>query len=128
MRALLERNLRDADLSFPAWTVLVLTHPSLLSPEQIAQRQIGGHIVASADETRQAIGELVTAGLARASENGMLAHTEKGAVLFEELSGSISEITRALYGDLPGADLEATHRTLVEIARRANGLLSSSRP
>lgn len=35
MRALLEQILREADLSFPAWTTLVFTNASPLTIEQV---------------------------------------------------------------------------------------------
>lgn len=57
----------------------------------------------------------------------MLMHTDKGSILFKELGGKVKDITQGLYGDLPSADLEATHRTLLEVAKRANSLLSSSK-
>jgi len=127
MRALLERHLQDAGLSFPAWTVLVFTNTSPLSIEQVVQRQISGHVVSGADEARQAIQKLTETGLIIADESDMLMHTDKGATLFQELSGKVKDITQSLYGDLPSADLEATHRTLLEIAKRANNFLSSSK-
>jgi hypothetical protein len=126
MRELLERHLHDAGLSFPAWTALVFTNAAPLTIEQITQRQISGHVVSGADETRQAIAKLTDTGLIAANGSDMLTHTEKGSALFNELSGKVKRITQALYGDLPIADLEATHRTLLEIAKRAGSLLSST--
>lgn len=128
MRALLERNLQSAELSFPAWTVLVFTNASPLTVDQIAQRQISGHVVSSLNEARLEIDHLIQAGLIEASESGAQSHTDRGSALFNELSGKVKDITQSLYGDLPGADLEATHRTLLEIAKRANGILTSSKP
>jgi len=128
MRALLERNLQSAELSFPAWTVLVFTNVSPLTVDQIAQRQISGHIVPSINEALLEIDHLIQAGLIKANESGALSHTDKGSALFNELSGKVKDITQSLYGDLPGTDLEATHRTLLEIAKRANGILTSSKP
>lgn len=127
MRAVLERHLQDAGLSFPAWTVLVFTNASPLTVDQIAQRQISGHVVSGIDGTRLEIDRLIQAGLIKA-ESGALSHTDKGSALFNELSGKVKDITQSLYGDLPGADLEATHRTLLEIAKRANDILISSKP
>ena len=127
MRALLERNLREADLSFSAWTALVFTNSSPLTSEQVAQRQISGHVVASTDEAQQEINKIIQAGLIKMNESGVLMHTDKGAAIFQQISGKVKEIAQSLYGDLPLSDLETTHRTLLEIANRANGLLSSSK-
>jgi len=84
-------------------------------------------VVSGADEARQAIEKLTEAGLIAANENDILTQTDKGSALFKELSGKVKNLTQTLYGDLPSADLEATHRTLLEIAKRANSLLSSSK-
>jgi hypothetical protein len=127
MRALLERHLQGAGLSFPAWTVLVFTIASPLTVDQIAQRQISGHIVSNINEAQLEIDRLLQADLIKASESGELSHTDKGSALFNELSGKVKDITQSLYADLPGADLEATHRTLLEIAKRANAILTSSK-
>lgn len=127
MRAILERHLQGAGLSFPAWTALVFTKVAPLTCDQVAHRQIGGHVVSGEDEARQSIQELIEAGLIAADENELLAHTDRGAALFSELSGKVKDIAQALYGDLPIIDLEATHRTLLEIAKRANAMLSSSK-
>ena len=127
LRALLEHHLQNAGLSFPAWTTLVFTNASPLSVEQVAQRQISGHVVSGADEARKAIQKLTDTGLMEINESGILAHTYKGSILFKGVSDHVKVITQTLYGDLPSADLDATHRTLLEIARRANGLLASSK-
>lgn len=127
MRALLERQLREADLSFPEWTALVFTNASPLMTDQVSQRQIDGHVVSNAEDSLTAIKKLVAAGMLSADESGLLSHTDTGSALFKRLSSKIKDITDALYGDLPVADLEATHRTLLEIAKRANSLLSASK-
>ena len=71
MRSLLERHLQDAGLSFPAWTALVFTNASLLTIEQVAQRQISGHIVSGTDEARQVIERLTETGLITANERSV---------------------------------------------------------
>lgn len=128
MRALLERHLQDVRLSFPGWISLVFTNASPLTVDQIAQRQLSGHVVSSIDEVRLEIDTLLQAGLLKASGSGALSHTDEGSALFIELSGKVKDVTQSLYGDLPSEDLEATHRTLLEIAKRANGILTSSKP
>lgn len=124
MRALLEQKLHRANLSFAEWTVLAFTNAAPLNSEQIVQRQIGGHIVTDAAAAQKPINNLISAGLITANQGNMLMHTEKGKVVFKTLSDEVAEITRALYGDLPIADLDTTHRTLTEIARRANNFLA----
>lgn len=128
MRALLEQNIQEAKLSFPAWTALVFINASPLTFDQIAQRQISGRIVPSAADSRREIDGLIDTGLVSVDDRDVLTHTGKGSVLFAQLSGKVKDITQALYGDLPSMDLETTHRTLLEITKRANGLLSSPKP
>lgn len=126
MRALLEQALQKTDLSFPDWTVLVFTNATPLSAEQLTRRHLSGHVVTDAADTEKSIARLIKAGWLVASDNNiMLGHTEKGAALFRTISDQIKEITQTLYGDLPHADLETTHRTLTEIARWAGSLLKA---
>lgn len=123
LRELLEQKLKSANLSFPEWTVLVFTNGSPMSSEQVVQREITGHVVANISNAQDSINHLISAGLISNNQNNMLVHTEKGASIFMPLSTEIEGVTRSLYGDLPIADLDATHRTLTEIAKRANNLL-----
>jgi DNA-binding MarR family transcriptional regulator len=123
MRALLEQKLQSANLSFAEWTVLAFSAAPLSSSEVI-QRQIAGHVVADAAGAQESIDSLVQAGFLATSQGDVLAHSDKGKSVFTHLSGEVEGITRRLYGDLPIADLEATHRTLMEIAKRANNLLA----
>jgi hypothetical protein len=120
MRALLERKLQGANLSFLEWTTLVFSSASHLSSEQVVQQQIGSRVAADAAEAHSAISALVAAGFMAIDSDNMLVKTGKGAGLFATLSHEIEEIALTLYGDLPIADLEATHRTLMEITKRAS--------
>jgi hypothetical protein len=105
----------------------VFTSIAPLTPEPVAQRQSASHLTASAVDTQHVINQLVDARLVATDRYGLLFHTDQGAELFKGLCGAIEEITCALYGDSPAADLAATHRTLLEIAKRgkpASGLES----
>lgn len=124
MRALLERHLHDSGLSFPTWTVLVCTSAEPLTVVQVAQRQISRQVVSGADEAFQAIEKLTETGLIATDEDDVLTQTDKGSILYKELSDKVEHIIQALYGDLPNGDLDVTHRTLREIAKRANNLLT----
>lgn len=125
MRALLERELASEGLTFAHWTALVFAGGTPLSPSQIAQRQLAGHVVASEAEALAAIARLADAALLQSAPDGGLQHTEAGRSLFAKLSKSVEDITGTLFAGLPEADLEATHRTLLEIAGRANKLLAT---
>lgn len=126
LRALLDSRLGQHGLAFPDWTVCVFLNAERLDPEQIAQRQLAGHIVGSAGESRAALRRLVAAGLVTTGDEGLLELTQAGAVLFSDLGTQVREMTQALFGDLPAPDLEATRRTLHEITHRANTLMAAS--
>lgn len=125
MRALLEQKLQSAKLSFAEWTVLAFTSATPLSVTEVVQRQIAGHVVPNTAGAQASIDSLVSAGLIAKSQDDVLTHSENGRAIFIHLSGEVEGITRNLYGDLPIDDLEATHRTLTEIAKRANTILAS---
>jgi hypothetical protein len=124
MRALLEQKLRSASLSFAEWTALAFTGAAPLSSSEVVQRQIAGHVIADAADGQESIDSLIRAGSLAKSQGDVLAHSEKGKAVFTRLSGEVEGITRNLYGDLPIEDLETTHRTLIEIAKRAANLLA----
>ena len=124
MRALLEQKLQSANLSFAGWTVLAFTSAAPLRSSEVVQRQIAGHVIADVAGGQESIDSLVHAGLIAKSQDDILTHSEMGKTVFVRLSGEIEAITHNLYGDLPIEDLEATHRTLMEITKRAGNLLT----
>lgn len=124
MRALLEQELREAELSFTDWTVLVFTNAAPLDAAEVIRRLLDSHIVPDATDARRAIDRLAAVGLIIRQEN-QLVQTAKGIAVFSEYGGRAKELSQALYGDLPGPDLEATHRTLTQIAARATRMLKT---
>jgi len=125
MSALLKRELASKHLSFVQWTALVFTNSAPILVAEIVQRQLAGHVVANESEARHAVEDLIGLSLLTESTDKLLQHTEEGRGLFTHLSKSVERITNALYGDLPQTDLEATHRTLLEVATRANKMLAA---
>lgn len=125
MRALLDRELAHEGLSFSQWTALVFTSATPLSTQQIAQRQLAGHVVANESEAQAAVTDLLARDALSENAEGVLQHSERGHALFLGVSAAVERITSALYGDLPQADLETTHRTLLEVSARANKLLAA---
>ena len=123
LRALLDRELARERLSFPEWTVLVFTRSSPLTSDEIARRQLAGFVVADASEAHEAIAALVRAGLLAQDTDARLSQTEQGRRVFVDIGETVEKMTEALWGDLPVADLEATHRTLAEVTARARSLL-----
>lgn len=132
MRALLEPMIAEAGLSFPQWTVLVFLHGAgPLTLDELIRRQLADH-VASQQVARTALEELLRSRLVAPiqvaespnSDDLHLALTAAGNEVFLPLWRHVCNITEALYGDLPSADLEATRRTLNEITRRATARLA----
>lgn len=123
LRALLDRELARERLSFPEWTVLVFTRSSPLTSDEIARRQLAGFVVADASETREAVDALIRAGLLTQDTDARLSQTERGRRVFSDIGETVEKMTEAPWGDLPVADLEATHRTLAEVTARARSLL-----
>lgn len=138
MGALLEPLLDEAGLSFPEWTVLVfLGSTGPLTPDELVRRQVNGRVAPEA-AARSAVDGLLSRGLLVPTdgiggagvpggdgEDPRLAPTAAGQAAYLPVRRTVDRITGDLYGDLPPADLEATHRTLAEVARRANTLLAA---
>jgi hypothetical protein len=127
MRALLERQLAAAGLSFPAWTVFVLLDGGPLPRAAIVARQLDNHVVAAASASEAAIDGLQAAGLIApvGGGDGPLARTPAGEAVYRPILDAVSPISRTLHRYLPVEDVEATRRTLAEIARRASALLAA---
>lgn len=126
LRALLERELVNEQLTFAQWTALVFTRSAPLSKQQVVYQQFAGRIVASEPEAGETIADLVAIGALTDTDAGLLQHSAEGRDLFTRVGGAVERITGNLYGDLPPADLEATHRTLLEIVARAEKLLAAT--
>lgn len=130
MRALLERLLDEAGLSFSEWTVLVfLDGAGPLALGELVRRQVDGR-VAPEVEARAAVDGLLSRGLLVPAddsdgEDPRLVPTAAGETVYRPVCRTVSRITDELYADLPRDDLEATRRTLTEIARRASVRLAA---
>lgn len=126
LRRLLEAELTPAGLTFPQWTALAMINGAGDMPaERLIAAQLAGEVTDRAG-AEQALVQLTARGLLAASPAGDLTLTDAGISLFTPLAASVGALTAALYGDLPAADLEATHRTLNEVARRAQLRLAAA--
>lgn len=126
LRALLERELSREQVSFAQWTALVFTSAAPLSMAEVAQRQLAGRVVASESESRREVQGLLARGSLTQQAGGALQHSEQGRALFTRLSQAVEQLTGTLFADLPPADLEATHRTLLEVGNRADRMLGAA--
>jgi hypothetical protein len=120
LRALLERLLADAGLSFPVWTVLAFLDGEPLDRDELVGRQLRGSVVPDAYVAGSTVDGLVSSGLVAGSSGGGLALTPAGEARYRPVRQAVNRITEGLHRGLLAADLEATHRTLVELARRAH--------
>jgi hypothetical protein len=122
-RALLDRALAGAGLTFAEWTAYVLLDGAgPLGADVLLERQLAGR-VAPEPELR--------ATLARMQADGLLAGdpltiTPAGAARFVPLRDRVAAISADVYRDLPAADLEAARRVLGEVARRAEAALAAA--
>jgi hypothetical protein len=138
MGALLEPLLEEAGVSFAEWTVLVfLGGAGPLTTGELVRRQVNGRAAPRAGALT-AVDGLLSRGLlvpvgedhgaggpGGDGEDPRLALTADGEAAYLPVRRAVGRITDELYGDLPPADLEATHRTLAEVARRANARLAA---
>jgi hypothetical protein len=135
-RALLDRVLNAAGLPFDQWTVLFTIGGSgPLRASVLAQGQVQG-LKVPPDVGRTTVAAAVDAGLiapatgpdpaVASTDDPILDFTPKGESVYRPVRQAVDEVTAELYSDLPPADLEATHRTLTEVTRRANARLAAA--
>lgn len=129
MRAVLERLLDEAGLTFPEWTVLVFLDGTVpLARSELVRRQVDGRVahedVAQATVDGLRSGKLL-APVDDGGEDPRLAFTAAGEAAYRPVRQTVSRITEEFFGDLPPSDLKATHRTLAEVTRRANSHLTA---
>ena len=124
MRALLAPHLAEAGITFAQWTALVFMSRGALERDQVVALQLKGH-VADEDEAHAAVAALEEDGFAAATDGDRVELAARGRETFNRIHSATSEITEALWGDLPAPDPQATQRTLAEIARRANERLTT---
>jgi DNA-binding MarR family transcriptional regulator len=117
-RALLDRLLAGAGITFTQWVTLNVT--ATADPDDLETQVAGGLRVAPA-EARAAIATLVERGLLR-PEGGL---TTAGRSRYEEIAAGIAEISRRLYADLPADDLAAAARMLAAVIGRAQSELAA---
>ena len=125
LRSLLEIRLREARLSFAQWAALnFLQVGGTLTVDELVQQQIDTVAVAGPDEARAALDDLHERGLTTHPQptdpRSSVTLSDAGRAFFQPLLEESRAVTQELWGDLPPADLEATHRTLTEIGRRAH--------
>jgi DNA-binding MarR family transcriptional regulator len=135
-RALLDRLLDAAGLPFDQWTVLFTIGGSGPLPASVlVQGQVEG-LKVTPGVGRTTVAAVVDAGLIApatgpdaapvSTDDPVLDFTPEGEGVYAPIRQAVDQITAELYSDLPAADLEATHRTLTEVTRRANARLAAA--
>jgi hypothetical protein len=149
LRALLERQLHGAGLTFPEWTVLtVLEAGGALTAGQLIESQLHGQVVPDASAADATVERLRASGLVGPADDApdapdgpdgpgsassagpggdgpRFATTAAGAAVYRPVRAAVDRLTGEIFGDLPPADVDATRRTLVEVGRRAAALLAA---
>jgi hypothetical protein len=126
LRALLERQLAGAGLSFPEWAVLSFLDGAPLDRGELVRRQLRGSVVRDLGEAESTVDGLLASGLVAPRSGDALGLTDAGEARYQPVRQQVGRITDGLYRGLPAADVEATHRTLAEVARRAHVELAAA--
>ncbi|HJQ45053.1 MAG TPA: MarR family transcriptional regulator [Amycolatopsis sp.] len=122
-RAVLDRLLAQADLSFEEWAALAATVTNDVAPEarprvDVAFPALSMPRIAVSVQLRQ----LEAAGLVRATGD-RIGTTSEGRELFERINAASRRAGEQLVEGLPEADLEAAKRVLDSISERAEEVL-----
>jgi DNA-binding MarR family transcriptional regulator len=127
-RAVLERRLAATGTPFEAWIVLNIVGdngPEIEVDDVVRRVVLGLKITETA--VQQILSGLLGQGLISRTTSGpspRVALTEVGTARFDDIRGSIAQITERLYGGLPAEDLAVAHRLLVTVTERANAELA----
>jgi DNA-binding MarR family transcriptional regulator len=120
-RALLDRLLGEASISFEQWVVL---RALALGEERTTRAEFEASVAVllqvDAGVVSDGVADLETAGLV--SGDNELALTPAGRSRFDHVQAGVAQTAAALYGDLDPADLSVAHRVLVEVTSRAEAL------
>jgi len=117
--AILDRILRDSDLSEPEYVAMRVcaVHPGRPRAEITAQlttvfRKGEAHAAALIDR-------LIAAGIVESDSAGSLQLSPAGVQLNGRITAETDAVTARLWGDLPAEDLELAGRVLMTVLRRA---------
>jgi DNA-binding MarR family transcriptional regulator len=127
-RAVLERRLAATGTAFEDWVVLNIVGGNGLEIEvDDVVRQVVLGLKISETAVQQILSSVLRQGLISRTTSGpstRVALTEAGTARFDDVRGSIAQITERLYGGLPAEDLAVAHRLLVTVTERANAELA----
>lgn len=127
--ALLELLLTPRGLSEPQWVTLTVT---VMSGESVKRGElidrVAGSLKVARTEAHARLTELSAAQLLCVSddEDGPVTLTDSGQRLYAEIRAAVTQITRRLWGDLPGEDLTTAGRVLSTVLARANAELAGA--
>jgi len=122
LRAILDRYLDAATMTFAQWTTLaVISRSPAPMPEEPLLQQIASGLAADRSVALAALDGLITRELVARSADAYptVALTGTGTAQFQALRQYVGQATQRIYGDLPAEDLAVAGRILDTIAQRA---------
>lgn len=127
LRAILDRLLAEADMSFHQWVLLnaVGTTEPALTPDHAVDRVAHG-LKADPAVVRATLDGLLALGLLVVVDDH-LRLTASGTARFERIRAGVQAVTGRLYRDIPLADLVTARQVLETVTARANAELAATR-
>jgi hypothetical protein len=132
-RAVLDRLLAQTGTQFHGWVIinLLAAGGGALGEADLTGRITHGLKIGK-EAAHAAAAELAWQGLISrepaAGGGAQVALTPAGTARFEQIKGSIGQVTQRLYGGLLESDLAIAHRVLATVTERANAQLAAEQP
>jgi DNA-binding MarR family transcriptional regulator len=128
LRAILERQLAETDVTYAEWVALVLAATGSEPPERaVLTDRVARALRVDAARAVGEIEALATAGLVTIERetSARVTPSERGRQLLERIRRQVGAVTKSLWGELPPADLAAAARVLATVLSRAEAELKA---
>jgi DNA-binding MarR family transcriptional regulator len=123
-RAVLDAHLAKTDTAFMTWVPLNLIATEPETTIDALSNQMATNLQIAPSSARQAIEDLVHAGLVTVSDSVRL--TEDGRATHQRINVGLTELTTRLYDGLPHDDLLVARRVLETLTSRARAELANA--
>jgi DNA-binding MarR family transcriptional regulator len=118
--------LAESGTSYQAWLGLQrLAALGGQAAREAYERDLSDWLLLDGPAAARLAGDLVAAGLAAGTGDGLIGLTAGGRALREAVLAASAKITGPMLAGIDRADLETTVRTLDEITRRSRGTLTT---
>lgn len=125
-RAVLDRLLAAAALTYHQWVALVLTTNGGGDLDRGALvARIAGAVKVDEATALAAVTELTALGLLATAPDGSVTLTDAGRARHRDVRGAVDEVVGRVYGDLPAEDLATAARVLTTITRSLDADLAA---